>query len=722
MMPQRSAMMGVRRDGGHGIAYFEISPGQKQRQQAAAAEAAAAAAEVPVLRLIHFTHPPKLCFEGVKLGTTCLRHLRVLNPKDQTQRVICERFPKAESGFGWNEVELVLGPGQSVELEMWWTPTQEGGAREVVLWKTDIGVRSQTVLIGSCVDPRPKKKTRGRAPLRPKNVTAAAASHPKPVKINMPRPSSRGGSIQGNTGRSNTENRPPKAKTLPSAADKVAPRSRKPLGQVLQSTSSQESLSPPHWQTFSTPQGKILPPQPLSISSIASEDMSTSTSSSRSKCSSQAKKKPNSHVVWKDYVEEVVEVVEKQLVEVVEEQHVEVVEEHHVEYWEVTGAPPNQEVSPTLLRRQTFTQSTACRETFKGVRGGCLPPCEVEASPARRQTFVTAPSKETFQEVKEDALPTCPSPDTPLRRQTYLAHPPETFNPVVGGRLPACEVQESPLRRQTFIKNHSPPCVSQSHTPSPRPASVVVQPSTPSECSASHTLSQLLEGVSLENTPATPAPQPRHNPEAMIAYYRNLLERLNNSNFSFTPSNSPGSVGETGQEENGRDDVLTSPEEQMCTAPSTPLSEYESAPSTPPPVMKDNFNVTQEFPTPSIGGPVGCPVPAFIDSLEATLSPHSPASPSPRRLSSGTITKETSTLHPADLITVDSQPSHITPTRESTHPHLTSPDSPYQSEALSELLLYKGSTSPSCSTIGGEIFSPNRGDLTLESFCLLSQS
>ena len=72
-------------------------------------------------------------------------------------QVTCERFPKAESGFGWNEMELVLGPGQSVELELWWTPTQEGGAREVVLWKTDLGVRSQTVLIGSCVDPRPKK-------------------------------------------------------------------------------------------------------------------------------------------------------------------------------------------------------------------------------------------------------------------------------------------------------------------------------------------------------------------------------------------------------------------------------------------------------------------------------------------------------------------------------------------------------------------------------------
>lgn len=73
--------------------------------------------------------------------------------------MICERFPKAESGFTWNEEEefLVVGPGQSVEVELWWTPTQEGGAREVVLWKTDIGVRSQTVLIGSCIDPRPKK-------------------------------------------------------------------------------------------------------------------------------------------------------------------------------------------------------------------------------------------------------------------------------------------------------------------------------------------------------------------------------------------------------------------------------------------------------------------------------------------------------------------------------------------------------------------------------------
>ncbi|MPC13773.1 hypothetical protein E2C01_006517 [Portunus trituberculatus] len=421
--------------------------------------------------------------------------------------------------------------------------------------------------------------------------------------------------------------------------------------------------------------------------------------------------------MWKEYVEEMVEVVEEQHIEVVEQQHVQVVEEQHeVEYCGVKVAPPNEELSPTLLRRQTFTQSTSCRETFKGVRGGCLPPCEVEASPARRQTFVTQPSRETFQEVKEDVLPTCPSPDTPLRRQTYLANPPETFKPVVGGRLPACEVMDSPLRRQTFIKNLSPPCVSQPHTPSPCPESVVMQPSSPSECGDSNTLSQLLKGVSLENTPATPAPKPSHNnPEAVFAYCQNLFERLNKSNFSFTHSNSPDNVWETGREENGRDDELTSPEELMCTAPSTPLSEYESAPSTPPPVIKDNFNVTQEFPTPSIGGPRECSMPAIIDTLEATLSPHSPVSPSPRRLSSGTITKETSVLNPADLITVDSQPSLITPTRDSTHPHLISPGSPYQSEALSELLLYKGSGSPSCSTIGGEIFSPNR-DLTLESF------
>ena len=86
------------------------------------------------------------------MGTSIDLHLPFL------PQVICERFPKAESGFSWSEEEcLVLDPGQSVELELCWTPTQEGGAREVVLWKTDLGVRSQTVLIGSCVDPRPKK-------------------------------------------------------------------------------------------------------------------------------------------------------------------------------------------------------------------------------------------------------------------------------------------------------------------------------------------------------------------------------------------------------------------------------------------------------------------------------------------------------------------------------------------------------------------------------------
>ena len=476
--------------------------------------------------------------------------------------------------------------------------------------------------------------------------------------------------------------------------------SSRSLRQVLRSTCSQESFSPPSRHTYSTPLGKTpSPPQPLSISSIKSEHHLTSTSSSsRSHCA-KVRKEHTNHVVWKDYVEKVVE-----------EQQVEVVEEKYVEYWGVSHVPPSLEVSPES-HRQTFTHNTATTETFKGIKGGHLPPCEVEASPVRRQTFVTAPSRETFQEVNENVLPTCLSPDTLLRRQTFLTNPPEVFSPVVGRRFPLCDVQESPLRRQTYIKDqpHSP--VTEHHPPSTHLSSIALQLPSP-EHGASHTLSQLLEEVSLENTPATPALRPRRGSvEAMMASCRNLLERLNNSDFQHTPPVTP-SMGETGPGVDGRDDMFTSPEEEMCTAPSTPLSEYESAPSTPPPVSMDNFNVTQEFPTPNIGGAGRGPEPGFMDSLEATLSPH----PSPCRLSSGTITKETPTLHPAELITVDALPALITPPRDSTHPLVTSPDSPYHSEALSELLLYKGSNSSSCSTSGGEIFSPNRGDLTLEAF------
>lgn len=60
---------------------LQVSPSHKVVKKAPAAE------EVSVLRLVHFTHCPKIDFDKVKLGTERMRILRVLNPKDVTQDV-----------------------------------------------------------------------------------------------------------------------------------------------------------------------------------------------------------------------------------------------------------------------------------------------------------------------------------------------------------------------------------------------------------------------------------------------------------------------------------------------------------------------------------------------------------------------------------------------------------------------------------------------------------
>ena len=46
---------------------------------------------------------------------------------------------------------------KTVEIIISWTPTKEGNARDVIYWKTSLGVRSQTVILGTCVDPTAKK-------------------------------------------------------------------------------------------------------------------------------------------------------------------------------------------------------------------------------------------------------------------------------------------------------------------------------------------------------------------------------------------------------------------------------------------------------------------------------------------------------------------------------------------------------------------------------------
>ena len=69
----------------------------------------------------------------------------------------CEKFSNVENSFSLSKDFACLEPGKTIEIIISWSPTKEGNVRDVIYWKTSLGVRSQTVILGNCVDPTAKK-------------------------------------------------------------------------------------------------------------------------------------------------------------------------------------------------------------------------------------------------------------------------------------------------------------------------------------------------------------------------------------------------------------------------------------------------------------------------------------------------------------------------------------------------------------------------------------
>ncbi|XP_047489293.1 LOW QUALITY PROTEIN: abnormal spindle-like microcephaly-associated protein homolog [Penaeus chinensis] len=866
---------------GDAMAYFEISPVHKMKKKVVQEE------EIPVLRLTHFTHSPKISFETVKLGTTRQRKLRVLNPKDQKQLFFCEKFPGEDSGFACSDLNLELEPAESVELILSWTPVKEGNVRELIQWKTTLGVRAQTVILGTCIDPNAKKKAKGRAraPLKPQNASIGQSK--KPVAVPAPKAPQGGKRVLKPAGKKNgSENKPPvfqEPVVRPEAFNfaestqrgkKQAPSTSKHSRRVIISTSSQESVVVEPGTLNSTRNSEMcVETDSLCISAIEPESVASLQSAGHSLSNSQGRVKH--HVAWKDVsdaedftarrmtyclpgqaeVTEIHQVVDEETTEIsikreeVYEVFYNVTEEvmkdgtretfitpgapslvstkektlkqteskHSEEVWQVHDAIHEQS-EELPLRRQTFakgvklgsndsadgdihsinyltTETTAFSdETFRKIVGQ-LPPCNAEESPMRRQTFV-ASKPEKFRSVEGDSLPVCNGIATPLRRQTYLTADANTFKSVENGNLPLCDVEESPLRRKTFVKKDQDLLRRQSlfhrddmenldsykdchiygdvckqfENSNASDTSTPTMGSTPplrGDCSV----------TGLQMTPITPAPLTGINSLAsMRASCMNFLEKLNCEEGPDTPKLSSKSEVK-GSLCSGYSSF--SPDTDMYTAPGSPSSEYETAPSTPPePALAiEDFDVSVEFPTPKIGEHVTKLKSVNLDdvslmlkqelegqrkevledsistdSLEKTFSPEkvltenlpalhqhelyveqereTPECQSPvlhHHLSTETITKETSILHPDDIVAVDEHynscetvvrdlptfsPSSLPQVTEFSNPRRMSDigaqrynkkkqnsrksDSflechePYQSEALDELLLFKG--------------------------------
>ena len=73
------------------------------------------------------------------------------------QNVVVEKFPFNKS-FTIELTEFMVEANRDVVLNLTWTPTEGGNAREVVLFKVDGVFRLQAVLLGMAVEPHKKKK------------------------------------------------------------------------------------------------------------------------------------------------------------------------------------------------------------------------------------------------------------------------------------------------------------------------------------------------------------------------------------------------------------------------------------------------------------------------------------------------------------------------------------------------------------------------------------
>uniref|UniRef100_A0A8D3BA68 Assembly factor for spindle microtubules n=1 Tax=Scophthalmus maximus TaxID=52904 RepID=A0A8D3BA68_SCOMX len=134
--------------------FLDISPGRSD----AAAAADDKENNVPVLSLIQFSKAPFVAFGTVKLGTSRSAVLRIENPADDAEaEVTVEKIP---SGKGFS-VDLslcsVLQPEGVFSLTVTWTPSEEGGIRELIVFNANGVLKHQAVMLGRAEAPKKKK-------------------------------------------------------------------------------------------------------------------------------------------------------------------------------------------------------------------------------------------------------------------------------------------------------------------------------------------------------------------------------------------------------------------------------------------------------------------------------------------------------------------------------------------------------------------------------------
>ncbi|XP_023195655.1 abnormal spindle-like microcephaly-associated protein homolog [Xiphophorus maculatus] len=115
--------------------------------------------DVPVLSLIQFSKPPFVSFGTVKLGTSKSAVLQIENPiEDVEAEVTIEKIP-SNKGFSVDQNTFTIQPLSSFTLRISWTPTEEGGIREVISFNANGVLKHQAVLLGRAEPTKKKKKS-----------------------------------------------------------------------------------------------------------------------------------------------------------------------------------------------------------------------------------------------------------------------------------------------------------------------------------------------------------------------------------------------------------------------------------------------------------------------------------------------------------------------------------------------------------------------------------
>ncbi|XP_072172217.1 abnormal spindle-like microcephaly-associated protein homolog [Diadema setosum] len=118
--------------------------------------------EIPTLQITHFTKKVMLSFDGVRLGRTKVKNLRLENPHDFPQEVAVEKFPFSK-GFSLANTQYELEARESLVVPISWTPTEEKNVRELVTLKCEGAFRLQLIILGTVSVPKKKKNVNRRS-------------------------------------------------------------------------------------------------------------------------------------------------------------------------------------------------------------------------------------------------------------------------------------------------------------------------------------------------------------------------------------------------------------------------------------------------------------------------------------------------------------------------------------------------------------------------------